>query len=478
MASGRLLLAATLALSTCAVLPAFTRAEDAAPAEGDAKHVFQGEVNANAVQVRSRPSEDAYATMKLKKGDRVTVVGIKGPWLKIEPPDGSFAYVAKSFIELHGDGTVGRATRDTLAHAGSQLNELAVVTMATIHQGEEVEITGQYNEYFKIKPPKDSYVFINKQFVDPVQTLPPAETDKAKPQSNDDDSQKAQPPEMPIVTRSDATPTTRPSSETVADANAAPATTEPSGFNSIAEYEKLEDQFTSLNKKSIGEQPLPDLIAGYQKVIAADDLPSSMRSIAEIRLSTLKARNEAREKFLAVEENQKKMTAARQALAAERQEIEERIKKNDVQVYAAVGTLRPSSLQIGQGMLYRLTDPATGRTICYIRTTEPKFGPLLGQFIGVRGAIMPDAQLKSMIENPAEVAPVDQTQVNGSIAAQIIPPSLLHYVPPAPANAPGAQAPAPAPAAVNIPTPAPAPSSTPAHAAGGNDQASTSPEPQ
>lgn len=477
MASGRLFLAATLALSSCAVFPALSRAEDAAPAESDAKHVFQGEVNANAVQVRSRPSEDAYATMKLKKGDRVTVVGIHGPWLKIEPPEGSFAYVAKSFIELHGDGTVGRATRDTFAHAGSQLNELAVVTMATVHQGEEVQIIGQYNEYFKIKPPQDSYVYINKQFVDPVKTLQPDAMDK-KSEPTGDDSSKPQPP---IVsqgeTNTPSSPTTRPA-EAVAENNTAPAATQPAGDNAIAAYEKLEDQFTALNKKPIGEQPLPDLIAGYQKVIAADDLPSSMRSIAEIRLATLKARNDAREKFLAVEENQKKMTAARQALAAERQEIEDRIKKDNVQVYAAVGTLRPSSLQIGQGMLYRLTDPATGRTICYIRVTEAKYGPLLGQFIGVRGAITPDPQLRSIIENPTEAAPVDQAQVNGSIAAQIIPPSLLHYMPPPSASTPAAPQPVPAPTAAAPSTPAPTAATPPTKSAGGNDQASTSPEPQ
>lgn len=465
MASSRLFLAATLALSTCSVLPALARADDVAPAEADAKHVFQGAVNANAVQVRSRPSEDAYATMKLKKDDRVTVVGIKGQWLKIEPPEGSFAYVAKSFIDLHGDGTVGRANRDTLAHAGSQLNEMAVVTMATIHQGEEVQIIGQYNEYFKIKPPKDSYVYVNKQFVDPIAAA--AAPPEDRPTARDEKTKESDGPTMARETG--PAPTTRPA-ERVTEANAGPATTQPAGFDAIAEYGKLEDQFAAANKMPIGQQPLPDLVTGYQKVIASDDLPSSMRSIAELRLATLKARNEAREKFLAVEENQKKMTAQRQALAAERQEIEERIKKNDVQVYAAVGTLRPSSLQIGQGMLYRLTDPATGRTVCYLRTTEAKYGPLLGQFIGVRGPVTSDPQLKSVIENPIEAAPVDQAQVNGSIAAQITPPSLLHYAPPGAPAAPRAAQVTPAPTASAPPAPAPA--------SGGSDQASTSPEPQ
>ena len=129
-------------------------------------------------------------------------------------------------------------------------------------------------------------------------------------------------------------------------------------------------------------------------------------------------------------------------------------------------------------MLYRLTDPATGRTICYIRVSEAKYGPLLGQFIGVRGTILPDPQLKSMIENPTEATPVDQTQVNGSIAAQIIPPSLLHYVPAPSATVAPAPQPTPAPTAAAPATPEPTAATPPAKSTGGNDQASTSPEPQ
>jgi len=171
----------------------------------------------------------------------------------------------------------------------------------------------------------------------------------------------------------------------VTEANAGPATTQPAGFDAIAEYGKLEDQFVVVNKMPIGQQPLPDLVTGYQKVIASDDLPSSMRSIAEIRLATLKARNDAREKFLAVEENQKKMTAQRQALSAERQEIEEAHQEERHSGLRRRRHPAPVEPSDRPGMLYRLTDPASGRTVCYLRTTEPKYGPLLGQFIGVRG---------------------------------------------------------------------------------------------
>ena len=466
MASGRFLLAAALSLSTCAALPAISFAEDAAQADSGS-HVFLGEVNANAVFIHSRASEDAYPTMKVSKGTKVTVVGIKGPWLKIEPPEGSFAYVPKSFIILRNDGTIGRASRETIARAGSDLNTLAAQAMAMVHEGEDVTILGQHNEYFKIKPPKDSYVWINKQFVDPVKTVDPTPTPDPTPQPNvptppENDKTSAGGPvdRVKVVTDTEhKIPSTQPTTN-VADAGAAPTSQPVAEVNSMAEYEKLEQQFAATSGKPIAEQPLPELLAGYQKLVTYEDLPSSMRSIADMRLATLKVRNDAREKLLALVDSQKQMTEKRQAMVAERQEIEERIKQNDIQIFAAVGTLRPSSLQVGQGLLYRLTDPATGRTIAYLRTNDAKYGAFLGQFIGVRGTITPDAQLKSVIENPIEALPVEPSKVNVSIAAQIVPPSLNHFVPqPITALSPSTQ-------------PAAAPNF------GSSDQASTSGEPQ
>jgi len=77
----------------------------------NSKFQFEGEVNSPAVYVRSGPGEGYYATMKLDKGTSVTVVGIKFDWLKIVPPDGSFCYVAKAFVDKRGDGNVGRVNK-------------------------------------------------------------------------------------------------------------------------------------------------------------------------------------------------------------------------------------------------------------------------------------------------------------------------------------------------------------------------------
>src|SRR5690242_11062752 len=73
--------------------------ESGVPVIESSKFQAVGAVNANAVFVRSGPSENDYPVMKLDKGAQVTVVGARFEWLKIVPPDGSFCYVAKAYVE-------------------------------------------------------------------------------------------------------------------------------------------------------------------------------------------------------------------------------------------------------------------------------------------------------------------------------------------------------------------------------------------
>ena len=178
----------TLSFAAAAALLAATTArpvfaEDAAApaaAVDNSKVSFAGTVNSNAVYVRSGPGENYYATLKLDKGANVTVVGLKFDWLKIVPPDGSFCYVAKAYVEKRGDGTVGRVTKPDLnVRAGSDLNAMKTTVQTKLDQNEDVTILGEQDEYFKIKPPQGAYLYVNKQFVDPVKQLPPVATGNA-----------------------------------------------------------------------------------------------------------------------------------------------------------------------------------------------------------------------------------------------------------------------------------------------------------
>jgi hypothetical protein len=67
--------------------------------------------------------------------------------------------------------------------------------------------------------------------------------------------------------------------------------------------------------------------------------------------------------------------------------------------------------------------------VAYIRTNDPKYATFLGQFIGVKGTINVDQALNmKTIDQPTEAAVVDQSKLNKSVMAQIVPPSMMQGV--------------------------------------------------
>jgi hypothetical protein len=113
------------------------------------------------------------------------------------------------------------------------------------------------------------------------------------------------------------------------------------------------------------------------------------------------------------------------ALEAERKELEEQLAAKAVINYTAVGELQTSSLQIGPKTLYRLTDPANGRTVCYIRTDDGKYLSLMGKFIGVKGEMTTEPQLNLKVIGATEGAVVDVGKINKGVTATLLPASML-----------------------------------------------------
>ncbi|MGH7213278.1 MAG: hypothetical protein ACREIT_00645 [Tepidisphaeraceae bacterium] len=443
------LVAAAFSFGICST-PAILSAQDLSqPEVENARQSFAGVVNSNAVYVRSGPGENYYPTAKLDKGAPITVVGIKFEWLKIAPPQGSFCYVAKAYVEKFGDGTQGKATKPDLnVRAGSSLNAMKTTVQAKLNQGDTVTIVGEQDEYFKIAPPEGAYLYVNKQYIDPVKPI--AQTPAPKPEVAEapkagdaaqptdptpaiaDDGATAQAPGATgdiagNAMADDATAAAPTTQSTGADNATAevPASTQPTDATAGAEFDRLETAFAAASNKPIEEQALPELLAGYEKLSKTQNLPGSLLHIVDLRLTTLKVRSEAREQYLAVKKSQQEAQQRQLALKAEREELEQRIKEKDVKVFTAVGTLAASSLQQGRETLYRLTDPATGRTIVYLRTNDEKVLLLLGQFIGVRGEVVMDEQLKLSVITPTMYEPADPTKIGSRIAAQMIPPSLV-----------------------------------------------------
>jgi hypothetical protein len=417
-----------------ALIPAHAvRADEAASSTDveNAKRSFIGKVNSTSAFILSGPRDDAYQTQKINQGTEVTVTGIKADWLRIVPPAGSFAYVPKVYVDRHGDGSVGRATREITARVGSDLVPTKLQPMAKVEEGDEVQIIGEAEEYFKIQPPKGSVLWVNKQLVDPVRPAAPevnplriADTAGIKPPQPDGAEQNpASPATQPAGIELAAGPTTKPAGPTAA------ATAD--------QFDKLEAEYAAADEKPITDQPVAELKNGYESLLKSDSLADSMRRIAEVRVATLKMRYDAKQEYVAFKEVEDKNAERRKSVIAEGDEIKDRMAKHAVTVYATVGTLRTSSIQHAGSMLYRITDPETGRTIAYLRTTGSTPLSLLGQFVGVKGDITDDSDMNvKMIDNPKTVEAVDQTKINSSIAAEILPPSLFSRASEASTNTP------------------------------------------
>jgi uncharacterized protein YgiM (DUF1202 family) len=469
--------AATFAL---AVVPA-TGAQEAggdsptvAPEVPNAKFNFVGEINGNNVYVRSGPGDSYYPTTKLSKGTRIIVRGVKFDYLKIEPPAGSFSYVGKAYVERRGEAAagVGRVTTAANVRTGSELNSMKTTVQTKLDAGTDVKILGEQEEYFKIEPPQGAYLYVKKDFVTPKERVPVAgegiaaatpdqqgQAQPAEPQQPEktaklpaDDTTGAagaiadaatqnqgQPSEPTApTTGNDAAAAPTPTQGATADAKAQsggtgtatrPSDSQPATAD--AKFEKLEAEFETASQKPIVEQPIDELLGSYQSLVKDETLPESLKRLADARIAALKVRKQTREEFVAVRKNQEEMENRRKALQAERQELEEQIKATNVEFYAAVGTLRTSSLQQGpkSTTLYRLTDPQTGRTLVYIRSADRETSALLNQFVGVKGELRSDPLLRMKVITPTEARPVDQTKVGTTVAAGVLPPSLLRSTP-------------------------------------------------
>ncbi len=429
MFARRILLVSAIALGpTLAVPTCLIAQETPAPDVANAPYQFLGEITAANTFVRSGPREGDYATAKLDKGQQVTVVGIKFDWLKILPPEGSFSYVSKAFVQQYGDGKRGRVTKNDLSvRAGSSLNALKSQVQTHLMDGDEVEIIGEQDEYFKIKPPAGAYLWVKKDFVRPVRALTGGSPVEAAPQqpiarqpqveSSAISTTPIEAGDLPAIEQSQADAATAPEVAPVA---------QPQETNAASErFNQLETRYAQALNLPFEQQPVEELMVGYEALAQGTDLPESMRRIAEGRLAALKIRKQAKDELLAIRREHEEMQARRQALKAEQQEIEEHLKANAVEVFTAVGTLRASSLQRGAGRLYRLTDPQSGRTLVYLRSDDTTIATMIGQFVGVRGTTTTEAALNLNVIAPEVVKPVDMNQVGKGVVAQLLPPSII-----------------------------------------------------
>ena len=119
-------------------------------------------------------SDGHVQTTKLKRGDRVTVVrqDFSG-WYMIEPPEGSFSWIRRDFVERHS-GDTGIVTSDeAIDWIGSSVEQSGLKIFHKLSRGERVDILGEREFHkgsevvpmLKIRPPRGEYRYINRRDV-------------------------------------------------------------------------------------------------------------------------------------------------------------------------------------------------------------------------------------------------------------------------------------------------------------------------
>ncbi|HEX8912602.1 MAG TPA: hypothetical protein VF796_09620, partial [Humisphaera sp.] len=403
--------------------------EQVQPDIENGKFQFEGQL-VRAEFVRAGAGENYYPTSKLDKGASVVVVGAKGNWLKILPPEGSFSYVQKVSVQKFGDGRQGKVagTQQPWVRAGSGLQPLMWAMQTRLAPRDTVEIVGEDELYFKIKPPTGAYLYIAKDAVEarpngegrPVAETPPVTppiTPPAGPEqppvtppvaeatagSTPVQPERVAPPTQPSVAEAPAagtavlppipnvTPATGPSAAPEAPAVAeVPAEEQPkilTAAEAVAKLQELEAKFADASQQPLENQPLVDLAKGYKQVAGAQGINDVTRRVAEVRLNTLKVRSDAREMARQHEAARRDAAAKVGSLTAEHNELGGLVAQSQLKLFTAVGTLRASSLQVSKTPLYRVTDPQSGRTLAYVWGTDAKLAGMVDKFVGLRGPI-------------------------------------------------------------------------------------------
>lgn len=161
---------AALILS-CAAAPALAGPQTSFP--------YEATVEAESTLIRSGVGHNYYPTLRLKQGDRVTVLRHDpGGWHMIAPPAGSFSWIPARYVDKGADDRGVVNTNNVAVPVGSFESDIREVFHRTLSQGDEVRIlgeklldpvtgTGPQELWYRIVPPRGEWRWIAGQALSP-----------------------------------------------------------------------------------------------------------------------------------------------------------------------------------------------------------------------------------------------------------------------------------------------------------------------
>lgn len=155
-------------------------------------------------QVRSGAGRAYYEVGSLDVGAKVVVEAELFGWYKIECPEGVFCFVERKNVNVRGDGSLGVIETDgtpiNAAHATKGPAD-SYRNLMKLDAGDTVEIVAEVNNAYKIKPPKNAYVFLPPGSIEPAANRAPSPVAPEKPALLDtpDAPERVETPEPPAA---------------------------------------------------------------------------------------------------------------------------------------------------------------------------------------------------------------------------------------------------------------------------------------
>lgn len=146
------------------IQPLWSAAAITPPTEkkNDQFHPFTGRVLSNKVRIRSKPDVESHIIRQLNKRDLLLVLGEEGDFYAIQPPEGTKAYIFRSYV-LDNVVEADRVNIRLEPHADAPI--LAQLKMGAKVNGSPCAVNPKWLE---IVPPSDTRFYVAKEFIESV----------------------------------------------------------------------------------------------------------------------------------------------------------------------------------------------------------------------------------------------------------------------------------------------------------------------
>ena len=154
------------------ILAAFSASAIAEENEDGAKKekpfpVYEGEIAADRVNIRSGPGTNHARLLKVNKGYQVTVTGRRDDWLRIQVPNECFLWIWRDYVSLDTETNIGKVTADKVNVRVEP--KLGAEVVGQVDEGACVVVTGDEGGWYEIRPPSTAAAWVHSDLVQRVE---------------------------------------------------------------------------------------------------------------------------------------------------------------------------------------------------------------------------------------------------------------------------------------------------------------------